>query len=207
LLPSLVLGTTFAVTLFVLMALAQMMGRVQPPETEVDESVMAYVAPEIEEVEEEEPPPPEEEEPPPEELEAEPPQLSLDQLDIALNPGTGGALTGDFSMPVIGTSQQDLGTEDFVDFSDLDQVPRPIGVSGFNFPRRLRREKVSGRIVLLLKLDERGDVLDVQLESSTLPAFDDFVLKEVETWRFTPPTQQGRAVKAKARLPIPINVN
>lgn len=37
-------------------------------------------------------------------------------------------------MPVIGTSQQDLGTEDFVDFSDLDQVPRPIGVSGFNFP-------------------------------------------------------------------------
>lgn len=65
LVPSLVLGTGFAVTLFVLMALAQMMGRVQPPETEVDESVMAYVAPEIEEVEEEEPPPPEEEEPPP----------------------------------------------------------------------------------------------------------------------------------------------
>jgi protein TonB len=204
---SLVLGTCFALALFVLMALAQMMGRVQPPEMAVDETIMAYVPPEIQEIEEEPPPPPEEEEPPPEQLEQEPPQLSLDQLDIALNPGTGGALIGDFSMPIIGTSSKDLGTEDFVDFSDLDQVPRPIGVSGFNFPRRLRKDPVSGRIVLLLKLDEDGDVLDVEIDSSSLPNFDAFVLNEVKRWRFTPPTQNGRPVKAKARLPIPITIS
>ena len=202
---SVALGVASAVLLFVLMALAQMMGKVQPPAKEIDETLMAYVPPEIEELEDEPPPPPEEEEPPPE-LEEEPPQLSLDQLDIALHPGTGGSLAGDFSMPVIGTSQRDLGTEDFVDFSDLDQIPRPIGVSGFNFPRRLRQKKVSGRIVLLLKLDENGQVLDVQLDSSTLPDFDDFVLGEVARWRFTPPTRQGNPVKAKARLPIPINI-
>ncbi len=150
---SLALGAGFALTLFVLMALAQMIGDVKPPERELDETVMAYVAPEIEELEEEEPPPPEEEEPPPE-LEAEPPQLSLDQLDIALNPGTGGSLAGDFAMPTIGTSQRDLGTESFVDFSDLDQIPRPIGVSGFNFPRRLRTKKVKGRLVELQQQDD-----------------------------------------------------
>ncbi len=202
----LLMGVGFALLLFVVMALAQMMGKVDPPKTEIDETLMAYVAPEIEQVEEEEPPPPEEEEPPPE-LEEEPPQLSLDQLDIALNPGTGGSLMGDFAMPTIGTSQKDLGTEDFVDFSDLDQIPRPIGVSGFNFPRRLLKKKVSGRIILLLKLDPRGTVLDVQLDSSNLPDFDDFVLAEVSRWKFTPPTQQGRPVKAQARLPIPININ
>jgi protein TonB len=173
----------------------------------VDETIMAYVPPEIEEIEEEEPPPPEEEEPPPEQLEEEPPQLSLDQLDIALNPGTGGALMGDFSMPAIGTTSKDLGTEDFVDFSNLDQIPRPIGVSGFNFPRRLRKDPVSGRIVLFLKLNESGDVLDVHVDSSTLPGFDDFVLSEVKRWRFTPPTQNGRPVKAQARLPIPITIS
>jgi protein TonB len=204
---SLVLGTVFAVALFVLMALAQMMGRVRPPEMAVDENLIAYVPPEIQEIKEEPPPPPEEEEPPPEQLEQEPPQLSLDQLDIALNPGTGGALVGDFSMPVIGTSFRDLGTEEFVDFSNLDQVPRPIGVSGFNFPRRLRREPASGRIVLLLKLNEDGEVLDVQIDSSNLPSFDSFVLNEVRRWKFTPPTQNGRPVKAKARLPIPITIS
>lgn len=202
---SLLIGSGCALALFVLMALAQMMSDVEPPESDLDERIVAFTPPEVEELEEEEPPLPEEEEPP-EELEQEPPQLSLDQLDIALNPGTGGSLNGDFALPAIDTSQRALGTQEFVDFSDLDQVPRPIGVSGFNFPRRLLREKTSGRIILLIRLDSGGDVLGVEIDSSNLPRFDDFVLQEVETWRFTPPTQQGRPVKAQARLPIPINI-
>ncbi len=201
---SLVLGVSFAVALFVVMALAQMIGRVKPPETAIEENLAVYVAPEIEELEEEEPPPIEEEEPPPEELEPEPPQLSLDQLDIALNPGTGGSLMGDFSMPSISTSAKDLGSEDFVDFSELDQIPRPIGGSRIKIPQRLKREPVNGRIVLLIRLDENGDVLDVRVDSSDLPNFDKLVLEQVRDWRFTPPTQQGRPVKAKARLPLPI---
>ncbi len=199
-------GVLFAVVLFLVMALVQMMGKVKPPTREIDEMVMAYTPPDIEEIEEEELPPPEEEPPPPE-LEEDPPQLSLDQLDIALNPGTGGSLAGDFAMPTIGTSSRDLGTEDFVDFSSLDQTPRPIGVSGFNFPRRLLKKKVKGRVVLLVKLDTGGDVMDVQLDSSTLPDFNNFILAEVRDWKFTPPTQQGRPVRAQARLPIPIQIN
>lgn len=204
--PSALLGVGFAVVLFVVMALIQMMGKVKPPLTEIEETLAAYAPPDLVEIEEEEPPPPEEEEPPPE-LEAEPPQLSLDQLDIALNPGTGGSLAGDFAMPTISASSQALGTEDFVDFSDLDQIPRPIGVSGFNFPRRLLKKKVSGKIILLIKLSPDGRVLDVQLDRSTLPAFNDFVVAEVSDWKFTPPTVQGRPVKAQARLPIPIHIN
>ena len=186
------------------MALAQMMGDVEPPDHSLDETLVAFQAPEILELEEE-PPPPEEEEPPPE-LEREPPQLSLDQLDIALNPGTGGSLSGDFSMPVIGTSASDLGTEDFVDFSNLDQTPRPIGAS-LNFPSRLKRKKAKGQVVLLIKLDESGEVISAEIDASNLPAFNSFVRREVRRWRFTPPTQQGRPVKAQARLPIPININ
>jgi protein TonB len=198
------LGAGFALALFVLMALAQMMGDVRKQDAQLDETVMAYEAPEIEPIEEDEPPPPPEEEPP--ELEEPPPQLSLDQLDIALNPGTGGSLAGDFSLPSF-ASLKELGTQDFLDFSQLDQTPRPKGVFGFNFPRRLRQEKASGRIVLLLKLSHTGEVLDAQIESSNLPRFNDFVLKEVKDWEFTPPTQNGKPVNAMARLPIPIRIN
>ena len=56
-----------------------------------------------------------------------------------------------------------------MDFSDLDQIPRPIGVSGFNFPSRLKKKKVRGRIVLLLKLNAEGEVTDVQIDRSDLP--------------------------------------
>lgn len=200
---SLALGAGFAMTVFVLIALAQMIGSFNLSKGDLDETVVAFEAPDVVEIEEE-PPPPEEE--PPKELEEEPPDLSLDQLDIALNPGTGGSLAGDFAMIEIGTSQKDLGTDAFLDFASLDQVPRPIGVTGFNFPPRLLKKKVSGKIILLLKLNQEGKVLDVEIDSSTLPEFDDFVLGQVRRWKFTPPTQKGKPVQAQARLPIPINI-
>ncbi len=200
---SLAIGLAAALGLFLLMALTQMLGKVRTSEDRYEETVMAFEAPEIEEVEIEPPPP--EEEPPPE-LEEEMPELSLDQLEIALNPGTGGSLMGDFALPNIAIDS-DRMRDEFVDFSNLDQVPRPIGVTGLNFPPRLLRNKVSGKIVLMLKLSSEGKVMDVEVASSTLPAFDDFVSGEVKRWKFTPPTQQGRPVNAQARLPIPIQIN
>jgi protein TonB len=200
---SVLLGAAFTLFLFVLMALAQMLGELTNPDSIVAEEALAYKAPEIEQIEEEEPPPEEE---PPEELEEEPPELSLEQLDLALNPGAG-SLAGDFAMPSMASVADGLGTEDFVDFSNLDQVPRPIGAATFNFPRRLRKEPVDGKIVLLLRLSETGSVLGVELEASTLPRFNDVVMSQVRNWRFTPPTRQGRPVRAQARLPIPIRIN
>jgi protein TonB len=200
---SILLGIAFAGALFLLMALTQMLGDVRPSEDRLEETTMAFEPPEIEEFEIE--PPPVEEDPPPE-LEEEPPELSLDQLDIALNPGTGGSLAGDFALPRIEVDT-DRMNRDFVDFSNLDQVPRPIGVTGLNFPQRLLRNKVNGRIVLLLKLSHEGRVMDVEVASSTLPDFDEFVSGEVKRWKFTPPTQQGKPVNAQARLPIPIQIN
>lgn len=200
---SLLLGLGFAVGLFLLMALTQMLGDVRLSEDRLEETKMAFEPPEIEEIDIE--PPPVEEEPPPE-LEEEPPQLSLDQLDIALNPGTGGSLAGDFALPKIEIDTDRMNRE-FVDFSNLDQMPRPVGVSGLNFPPRLLKKKASGRIVLLLKLSHEGRVMDVEVASSTLPDFDDFVAGEVKRWKFTPPTQQGKPVNAQARLPIPIQIN
>lgn len=198
---SVLLGASFALALFVLMSLAQMLGDVRNTDRSLDENLMAFNPPEIEEIQESPPP---EQEPPPE-LEEEPPQLSLDQLDLALNPGLGGSLLGDFALPSLDIASQ-MGDE-FVDFSSLDQTPRPIGVTGFNFPSRLLKKKVSGKIVLLLKLNAQGEVLDVEVDSSTLPEFDDFVRSEVKRWKFTPPTQEGRPVNAQARLPIPITIN
>ena len=58
---SVLLGVAFAMALFVLMALAQMLGEVEVPENEIVEQVVAYTPPEVEEVEEELPPPPEQE--------------------------------------------------------------------------------------------------------------------------------------------------
>ena len=202
---SVLLGIGAAVVLFLLIAFAQTIGDVKITATEISENVVAYTPPDIEEIEEDLPPPPKEEEPPPE-LETAPPQLSLAQLDIALNPGTGGSLVGDFEMPNINTTSSALGTDSFVDFSDLDQAPRPLPGSTLKFPRRLKRKAVTGRVILLVKLEETGRVLEAIVESSDLPEFEKIVARQVAEWRFTPPTRDGRPVRAQARFPIPIRI-
>jgi TonB family protein len=90
---------------------------------------------------------------------------------------------------------------------ELDAAPRPIGKTRLDFPRRLRRQEVDGRIVLLLELSGSGEVVDVHVDDSDLPEFESFVANQVRGWRFTPPTENGRPVRARARLPIPIRIN
>lgn len=198
-------GVVFSTFLFVLMAIAPLVGNIKPPQNDLQEVMVAFPPPEFEEIEEPEPEEPPEEEPPPE-MEEPPPDLSLEQMDLVLNPGTGGSLAGDFALPTTAANAGDLGTEDFIDFSELDEPPKLIDQSAFNYPRSLRTKKVSGRVVVYIELDEEGNVTKAEVSKSDLPQFNDFVLKEISRRKFSAPTFQGRKVKAKANLPIPINI-
>ncbi len=204
------LGFLFSVMLFVAMSLAQMMAEVQPPIREIDEQVVVFEVPKVEEIEEEQIAALEEEEPPPELLSESVPDYSLDQLDVALNPGVGvGSIVGDFSMPRLGESAsapETLESEDFVAFADLDRTPRPLHGAHLSFPMRLRRREARGTIVLHLRLGPDGRVLETEIASSDLPAFDAIVVDQVASWQFTPPTRQGKPVYAEARFPIPIRI-
>jgi len=203
----LALGIATAVFLFMAMALAQIIGGYEKPEQESDETQLAYQPPEIEEIEEEEPPPPEEEEPEPE-LEQEPPQISLDQLDVALNPGTGNLTPSDFSMPSVSTASFAKETEDFVDFSDLDQKPSVTAAPTINFPSSVKRQHkgFDETVRMLVRINEKGDVVDVECLSDVPEAIALNLVDDFKTARFSPPTQNGRAVKAKIILPIRIKL-
>lgn len=89
----------------------------------------------------------------------------------------------------------------------LDQTPHPLGSRRIKLPKRLLRKKVSGKIVLRLDLSPGGEVLGTSVESSDLPAFEAFIVGQVERWSFTPPTRRGVPVHGQTLLPIPIEVN
>jgi TonB family protein len=204
------LGLVFSIGLFVVMALAQSMGEIDRPTREIDERVVFFEVPKIEKIEDTTPPEEEVEEPPPELAAETMPQFSLDQLDVALNVGTGGGeIAGDFVLPQLSREASALDAmdeEDFVAFADLDRIPRPLQSAGLRFPTRLLRKKVEGKVVLHLRLGPDGRVLDASVEWSDLPDFDEFVAGEVASWVFTPPTRHGTPVYAEARFPIPIQI-
>jgi outer membrane biosynthesis protein TonB len=60
--------------------------------------------------------------------------------------------------------------------------------------------------VLALELNRDGEVVALSVDSSNLPAFEKIVSKQVRSWKFTPPTRDGRPVEARAKLPISITL-
>jgi hypothetical protein len=99
-----------------------------------------------------------------------------------------------------------VGVAELLRYQPAIELPRPLDVRGFELPRRLLRKRALGRIVLLLELSDTGEVLDVEIDSSDLPAFEEFVAGEVRRWRFSPTRIDGRPAAVHARLPIPIRV-
>jgi TonB family protein len=75
------------------------------------------------------------------------------------------------------------------------------------FPRALRRHKAEGEIVLLVSLSAGGEVTNVRVDSSDLPArFGEHVSKVVSGWKFAPSTRGGEPISSELQMRIPIAI-
>jgi peptidoglycan glycosyltransferase len=84
---------------------------------------------------------------------------------------------------------------------------RLLGEPEIEFPRSLRRHKVEGEIVLLVSLAPSGDVADVRVDASDVPArFEKHVAEVVRGWKFAPSTRGGEPIAGDVRLRIPIEI-
>ena len=162
--------------------------------------------PEIEQEEEkpEEPPP----EPEPPKLAEESPPLDLSQLELALNPGTGGAggFGGDFSIN-LGTAMKQASEAEEVDglFSvgDLDQKPRVIAQSSPVVPaalKKLQADNVTVQVIFVV--NQQGRVEEPKVRRSNNSAFDQVAINCVKSWKFEPGKRNGEPVRFRMMAPI-----
>lgn len=208
LISSSLLGLLATLLIFVAIPLTHLMTDYdQPPET-IEEWLVATPPPPIPPEDKEEPPPPEDEEPPPE-LESEPPPITLEQLDVILNPGTGstGLMAGDFALPHLRqVNQQDLGSLEIFEIGDLDQLPRPRRQMPPAFPPNALRMGLNGRVLLEFIITAEGRVINTKVVSSSDPIFESYAIDAVRNWVFTPGEKDGKKVNTRTRVPIPFNV-
>jgi protein TonB len=160
------------------------------------------------------PPPPEqeiEEEQPPEqppELVEEAPPLDLAQLELALNPGFGEGLFGDFTVQLVNqlsSGEADDELNRIFSLADLDQRPRVIFQRMPSYPPELRKQKRQGTVHVIFLVDTRGRVVNPKVEKVTDPAFAEPALEAVKQWKFEPGTRNGEKVPFKMRVPITFN--
>ena len=193
---SVVLGMCAAFVLFLLVPLTQMFREAEREIRRIRQAEVASPRPP--------PPPPEpppereerEEERPPE-LEREPPRPTLEQLDLSLQPGTG----GDPRMAV--GSGIDFATESpeemmrLFEFGELDRVPRIKRRGPVDYPPELRRRGVEGQVTLLVIIDRSGRVRVEEVLDYSHRAFVQPAVEGARTTRFTTPTRDGEPVRAK----------
>ena len=198
---AMVLGFSVSIIIFIVMALAQILGDVQKPAQSYDEQLVAYTPPAIEDIEEDI----QEDEPEPEPMdtiEKEPPKLSLDQLDVALNPGTGGNLaSSDLSVPDFSVGAQALSMN-FINFRDLDNKPRPTRQITPIYPPALKSQGIEGRVLIRFDIDKQGNVIDATAKKSDHPAFAAYAVDAVRKWKFEPGMQNGEPVPFTMIAPI-----
>ena len=151
-------------------------------------------------------PPPPEEEPTPPEMETPPPNLTLEQLEVALNPGTGLAMNGDFALPSLNVDAKQLGGLEIFDINDVDKKPSPIKQSPPVYPIEANRRGLSGYARASFLIDKKGNVIEVKIISASDPIFKKPTIDAIRKWKFTPGENGGKPVVTRAEVPIPYQI-
>jgi len=149
---------------------------------------------------EEPPDPPPQEEPPPQ-MSEPPPPLSLTQLEMALTPGIGDAMTASFGGGFFEVQPDAVADLDLFDVSDLDELPRPITNPRMPAPFEARRERISGLYRIEIEINQNGDTRVIKVLEATPERFREEAIQFVQTIKWTPPKKNGEPVRARYIIP------
>jgi protein TonB len=148
------------------------------------------------------PPPPPPKEPPPEEkkpeekpeLKEQIKPLTLSQLELVLNPGTGGALEGDFALG-FGMVPDTIQEMKIFELHEVDREPVLIYAPEPQYPPKLYRERVRGSVTVFLIVNQSGTVTEARTQqTSGFREFDESALNAVRKYKFTPAIKDGQPV-------------
>lgn len=82
------------------------------------------------------------------------------------------------------------------------EPPVPVRTVAPDYPDELRREGVSGLVMVKCEIDVQGNVTTTEVEKSSNPAFEKPALAAVKKWKFKPAKQDGNPVAIKVSIPI-----
>ncbi len=87
------------------------------------------------------------------------------------------------------------------------EPPVPVRTVAPEYPQDLRRDGVSGVVMISCVIDEKGDVQEVAVEKSTNPSFDRPAMTAIKKWKFKPAKLDGAAVAKKVTIPLKFSLD
>jgi TonB family protein len=135
------------------------------------------------------------------ELMEEAPPLDLSQLELALNPGDGAGLLGDFVNQLNPLTSSGAEVDALFSMADLDQKPRVLYQPGPVLNKQIRQQ-APGTVYIIFIVDQRGRVENPIVQKSSDPVFERSALAAVKQWKFEPGKRNGQPVRFRMRVPI-----
>ena len=145
-----------------------------------------------------------EEAPPTPEFEKDFSELSLNQLELSLNPGIGDALAIGITGGGFETQVDTIGDiEKIFTFSDLAQSPSIINQPRIDYPRELsRRGIMKGTVVALIEIQPSGKAVILKIISTTHPQLVKTAKDAIRQAHFTKPKVDGVSRTVRGEWPI-----
>ena len=92
--------------------------------------------------------------------------------------------------------------ETTMDAETGNRNPRPVRVVNPVRPDIKGLNKLNGRVVVLIKIDERGTVIEAEVTETIHEAFNQPAIDAVMQWRFQPALKDGKPAPARLKLPL-----
>ncbi len=155
------------------------------------------------------PPPPEDQPPPPEEqkdvdepeMEEPPPPMTLAQLEMALNPGSGDAV-GDFGFGDFNSGIDALEGMQIFSLADVDKKPSALVMQTPMYPYSMQQSKTKGWVVVDFVLDAEAKVHRARATKSSHREFEEAAIQCVQRSTWNAAAKDGKPVACKARIKI-----
>jgi protein TonB len=94
------------------------------------------------------------------------------------------------------------------DLKDLDQQPSARGMHGAPvYPSEMKRNGITGQVIVLFVVDANGDVRDVTIVSSTHREFETPAIQAVQKWKYRAGRRAGKAVNVRMQIPFQFNMS
>lgn len=98
------------------------------------------------------------------------------------------------------------GIKEIFNLADLDRAPSPVFQPPPNIPQTLRQAGGEVNVVVEFVVNNKGEVVDAQILSTTDRRFDDVATTAVMKWRFKPGMKRGRPVAVRIHQPFLITI-
>jgi protein TonB len=82
------------------------------------------------------------------------------------------------------------------------EPPVPVRTVRPDYPDELRRDGLSGVVVVKCQIDAQGNVTETAVEKSSNPAFEKPAVVALKRWKFKPAKQDGVAVGITVSIPV-----